>query len=172
MEQDKILMVDDERRLQQYEVVKDTARDEIQSMVKQQADHLEPVEKEEIASLGDEFKQKAISEIRSTDAELKRARVVARFSQIVDYLFYVIYGLITLQIIFDLFGARKSNGFRNFIDLMSSPWLAPFKNLFPDPSAGRFQIRFSYIAALLIYILLHVAINGLFHMIAHRKSAV
>ncbi|MGE0884119.1 MAG: YggT family protein [Blastocatellales bacterium] len=172
MEQDKTLMLDDERRLEQYESVKDSARSEIQSRVKQQADHLEPGEKAEVASLGDEFKQKAISEIRSTDSELKRARVVARFSQVTDYLFYLIYGLITLQIIFDLFGARRSNGFRNFIDVISSPWLAPFKNLFPDPAAGRFQIRFSYIAALLIYVLLHAAINGLFRMIAHRKPAV
>lgn len=172
MAEDKNLAVEDERRFEQYEAVKDVARDEIRQQVRQQADRSKPEEQAQIANLGDEYKQKAISEVRNTEVEVKRAGALARTSQVIDYLFYVIYGLISLQIIFDLFGARRSNGFRNFIDAISSVWLAPFKNLFPDPTSGRFQIRFSYIAALLVYILLHLAVNGLLRMMAHRKTAI
>jgi len=172
MEYDKTLRVDEERRLEQYEDIKDTARNEVRSKVKHQADNFNANDQAEVSALGKEFKERAIGEVRATDAEVGRARTVARISQVIDYLFYVIYGLISLQIIFDLFGARRSNGFRNLIDTLSSIWLAPFNNLFPDPAAGQFRIRFSYIAALLIYILLHAAINGLFRVIAHRKSEI
>jgi uncharacterized protein YggT (Ycf19 family) len=165
-------MVDDERRFEQYESAKDAARSEIQDQVKWQADQLNSNERAQVANIGQEFKQDAISEVHNTDREVKRGRSTARISQIIDYLFYIVYGLISLQIIFDLFGARRNNGFRNFIDALSSPFLAPFQNLFPDPATGRFQFRFSYIAALLIYILLHLAVNGLLRMIAHRKTAI
>jgi uncharacterized protein YggT (Ycf19 family) len=172
MAQDRTLRIEDERRLEQYETVKGTARDEIQARVRQQTNQLNAAEQAELSAMGSEFKQNAISEVRDTEVEIRRASTAARFSQVIDYLFYVIYGLISLEIVFDLLGARKTNGFRNLIDALSSPFLAPFKNLFPDPAAGRFQIRFSYIAALVIYLLLHLAINGLLRMIAHRKSEI
>src|SRR5689334_8791498 len=138
MAQDKNLIVEDERRLEQYEAVKDAARDKIQRQVRQQVDRPNPEEQTQVATLGDDYKRKAISEVRDTEAEVQRASTVARVSQIIDYLFYLVYGLISLRIILDLFGARRSNGFRNFIDAISSIWLAPFKNLFPDPASGRF----------------------------------
>jgi uncharacterized protein YggT (Ycf19 family) len=172
MAKDKRLLAEEERRLEQYESVKDMARNEIQQQVREQTDRLNDTERSEVAALGDEFKHKAISEVRTTDEEVKRARGVARFSQVIDYLFYLIYGLLSVRIIFDLFGARRGQGFRNLIDVLSGPFLAPFRNLFPDPSSGRFQIRFSFVAALVIYILLHLAIKGLLRLIAHRKTAV
>jgi uncharacterized protein YggT (Ycf19 family) len=172
MAQDKTLLAEDERRLEQYETVKDTARDEIKQRVQQQVNRTDPEEQAEVSALGEDYKRKAISEVRDTEAEVNRASTLARVSQVIDYLFYLIYGLISLQIIFDLFGARRSNGFRTFIDAISSIWLAPFKNLFPDPASGRFQIRFSYIAALFIYLLLHLAITGLLRVLAHRKTAI
>jgi len=172
MAQDKTLMVDEERRFEQYESAKDAARSEIREQVNWQAEQFNNEERAQAADLGKEFKREALSEVRNTDVEVKRARTTARFSQVIDYLFYVVYGLITLQIIFDLFGARRNNGFRNLIDTLSSPFLAPFRNLFPDPASGQFQFRFSYVAALLIYILLHLAVNGLLRVVAHRKTAI
>ncbi|HMZ22214.1 MAG TPA: YggT family protein, partial [Blastocatellia bacterium] len=126
----------------------------------------------QVEEIGSDFRQQALDEVRTTDTEVKRARTAARISQVIDYLFYIVYGLITLEIIFDLFGARRTNGFRNLIDTLSSPFLTPFRNLFADPAAGHFQIRFSYIAALVVYVLLHLAVNGLLRMFAHRKTAI
>jgi uncharacterized protein YggT (Ycf19 family) len=172
MAQDRALRFEDERRLEQYEAVKGTARDEIQARVRQQADQLNAAEQSEVAALGNEFKRGAIAEVRDTEVGVRRAGAAARVSQVIDYLFYLIYGLISLEIMFDLLGARRTNGFRNLIDALSSPFLAPFNNLFPDPTSGRFQFRFSFIAALVIYLLLHLAINGLLRMIAHRKTEI
>lgn len=166
------LLIDDRRRVEQYETVKESARGEIGAQVKQQADDLSTAERNEAAALGKELKQKALSEVRETGQELERVRLAARVSQVVDYVFYLIYGLISLQIIFDLFGARRGNGIRDFVEFVSAPFLTPFKNLFYDPAAGIFGIRFSYLAALAIYALLHLAVNGLLRMIAQRKTAI
>jgi uncharacterized protein YggT (Ycf19 family) len=165
-------MVDEERRVKQYENVKGAARNEIQAEVRDQANRLDPPERSEVEALGNDLKQGAISEVRETKTEVQRGRGAARISQVIDYLFYLIYGIISLEIIFDLFGASRSNGIRNFVDTISWPLLEPFRNLFPDPAVGRFHFRFSYIAALVVYVLLHLAVNGLLRMIAHRKTAV
>ncbi|MEK7833934.1 MAG: hypothetical protein AAB401_22795 [Acidobacteriota bacterium] len=172
MAQTNTFLIDDRRRVQQYEAVKESARDEIEAQVKQQADDLTAAERNEATALGKELKQKALSEVRQTGQEVERVRLAARVSQVVDYVFYLIYGLISLQIAFDLFGARRGNGIREFVEFVSGPFLTPFKNLFFDPTAGMFRIRFSYLAALAIYILLHLAVNGLLRMIAQCKTAI
>ena len=172
MAQENVLYVDDRRRAEQYESVKESASTKVEEQVRRQADELSPAEQHEAEALGSEFKRKSLTEVRETQAEVERGRTVARISQFVDYVFYIIYGLISLQIIFDLFGARHGNGIRNFIETVSAPFLAPFNNLFFDPSAGVFRLRFSYIAALVVYILLHMAINGILRMIAQRKTEI
>lgn len=171
MAQSNTLLIDDRRRVEQYETVKESARSEIEAEVTQQAD-LTAAEQNEAAAIGRDFKHKALAEVRETDQEVARGRVAARVSQIVDYVFYLVYGLIGLQIVFDLFGARRGNGIRDFVEFVSAPFLAPFKNLFSDPSAGSFRLRFSYLAALVVYILLHVAVNGLLRVIAQRKTEI
>jgi hypothetical protein len=42
----------------------------------------------------------------------------------------------------------------------------------PDPASGRFQLRLSYLIALVVYLLLHLAINGLLRLLAHKKTAL
>jgi hypothetical protein len=44
------------------------------------------------------MKQQAISEISRAESELGRAKSAARISQVVDYVFYLIYGVIGLEI--------------------------------------------------------------------------
>ena len=83
-----------------------------------------------------------------------------------------LYGIIALEIILELIGARESNGFKNFVDTIASPFLAPFRGLVADPSSGAMQLRLSYIVALAVYLLVHLAINGLLRLFAHRKTAV
>jgi uncharacterized protein YggT (Ycf19 family) len=97
---------------------------------------------------------------------------VSHISQVVDYLFYLIYGLISLQISLDLLGARRGNGFRDFIESVCAPLLAPFKGLMPSVGSGGFQFRLSYVFALVAYLLLHMAINGLLRIMASRKTAI
>jgi hypothetical protein len=48
---------------------------------------------------------------------------------------------------------------------VSGPFLYPFRQLFPDPSAGSFHFHFSYIAALVIYLLLHWTIKRVIRLV-------
>jgi hypothetical protein len=50
--------------------------------------------------------------------------------------------------------------------------LAPFNNLMPSIGRGSFQLRLSYVFALIVYVLLHAAINGLLRLLAHRKTVI
>jgi hypothetical protein len=166
------LAVDEARKLGQLEDVKNQARGEVSSEVASQLN--EPMRGEEAraAAIAGSMKEKAYQEVVDTDVELERTRGLARVSQFVDYAFYIVYGLIGLEIILELLGARESAGFKKFVDTLSAPILAPFNGLMPDPTRGPFRLMLSYIMALVVYILLHLAVNGLLRMFAHRKVAV
>jgi uncharacterized protein YggT (Ycf19 family) len=170
--QDHKLAAEESRRISQYEAAKETARSEAQSEIERHASRLDTEERAEVAEVGERLRRRSVDEISETDTEVERARVVARISQVIDYVFYLIYGIISLEVLLDLLGARRGNGFRELIDTLSAPLLVPFKSLVPDPSLGRSNFRLSYLFALFAYFLLHLAITGLLRLLAHRKTAV
>jgi uncharacterized protein YggT (Ycf19 family) len=69
-------------------------------------------------------------------------------------------------------GANRSAGFYRFVNAVTRPVLAPFRGLVDDPAAAQMRFRLSYIVAIIAYIILHLAINGLLRMIAHRRTSV
>lgn len=168
---DEKLAVDEAERIARHEAVKNSVRSDVQEEIVNQAE-LQPTYQRQAAEVGQRMKQKAFQEIASTDAEVERARGVARVSQVVDYIFYVIYGIIGLEIFLELLGARDSSGFKSFIDTLSAPLLAPFRSIVIEPSFGRIQFKLSFLVALIVYLLLHLAINGILRMLAHRKVEV
>jgi len=170
--EDEQLAVDESERLSEHEAIKKDARSGVRAEIARNADQLDSSDKAHAAGIGEHLKKKAMSEVVETEAELERSKGAARISQVIDYIFYLIYGLIGLEIILDLLGARESNAFNRFIEHLSSPLLAPFRGLMSDPATGRFQLKLSYIFALIVYILLHLAINGLLRLVAHRKVAI
>jgi uncharacterized protein YggT (Ycf19 family) len=172
MEMDENLAVDEAEKLARHEAVKQEVNREVQSEIAQEADQFTRPEQARVANVGRQMRSKAIDEVASTENELDRARGVARLSQVIDYIFYLIYGIITLEIILELFGARDANAFKRFVDALSAPFLAPFKSLLVDPAAGRFQLRLSYFVALVVYILIHMAINGMLRLFVHKKTSV
>lgn len=88
----------------------------------------------------------------------------------VDYLFFLLYGMIGLQIILEMAGARDSSGFKQFLNKVTYPFLNPFVGLFPDPMfRDRYRFRVSYAVALSIYLLLHLAVLGLFRLFDKHK---
>ena len=72
----------------------------------------------------------------------------------------------------DLLGASNSSGFKSFLNVITTPLLMPFNRLMPNPSVGHFTLMISYIAALVVYVLLHLAINGLLRLLVHKKTTV
>ncbi|MEK6324189.1 MAG: hypothetical protein AABN33_21330 [Acidobacteriota bacterium] len=106
-------------------------RRETQEEISQHAQQSDEQHYAETAAIGAHLKEKAIREVVRTEAAIDRGRAAARVSQVVDYVFYVIYALIGLEILLELLGARETNAFKNFIDALTAPLLLPFNRLMP-----------------------------------------
>ena len=172
MLEDEKLAIDESERAARHQALKGEVRRGMQEKIAEEAKVDDQHHRSETAAIGEHLREKAIGEVVRTEAEIDRGRAAARVSQVVDYVFYLIYALIGLEIILELLGARETNTFKNFIDALTGPLLMPFRTLMPDLANGRFQLKISYLVALFVYILLHMAINGLLRMLAHRKTTV
>ena len=172
MKEEEKLAADEARRIAQHESVKGEVREKVHAEIARQTDERSPADQENVEVLAGSLKRKAVQEVAATEAELDQGQAVARASQIVDYLFYIVYGIIGLEIVLDAIGARQSAGFKQFIDAIATPFLAPFRGLMPTPGVGSFRFMLSYIVALVVYILLHTAVNGLLRLFVHRKTVV
>lgn len=170
--EDEKLAIDEARRLANHEAVKSEVSQEVQAAVQREAGNIDEGEQARIAAVGSNLRHKAVADVAKVEHEVERSRTAARVSQVIDYFFYLIYGIIGMEIVLELLGARDSSGFKTFIDTLSAPLLAPFKSLLVDPTSGRFQLRLSFVVALVVYLLIHLAINGLLRMLAHRKVAI
>lgn len=171
MLEDEKLAIDESERAARHQAIKGEVRREMQGEISRQTRQDEG-HQAEAAAIGEHFREKAINEVVGVEAEIDRGRAAARVSQVVDYVFYLIYALISLEILLELLGARETNAFKNLIDALTAPLLLPFNTLMPDLARGRFQLRISYLFALVVYILVHLAINGLLRLFAHRKTAI
>ncbi len=172
MRDEEKLAADEARRIAQHESVKSEVREKVHAEISRKTDARSPADRADAEALAESLKRKAVREVAATESELARGQAAARASQVVDYLFFLVYGVIGLEIVLDAIGARQSAGFKQFIDALATPFLAPFKGLMPTPGVGSFHLMLSYIVALVVYVLLHMAVNGLFRLIVHRKTAV
>lgn len=169
---DNKLAAEEARRANQHDLVKSQVEGEVHAEI---AERAAPVQGEaaEVDRVADEFRGKAVDEVVQTEREVERARGAARVSQIVDYIFFVIYGLLGLRFLLALLAARSSAGFVRFIVAVTNPFYAPFKGIVASPTTdGGHTLMLPLVIAIIVYILLHLAINGLLRMIAHRKTAV
>ena len=166
------VLLNEERRLASHQEVKASIDEDVNARIKSESAHVEPEESSELAGVARDLKHKSVLEAADTERELGHGRTAARVSQVVDYVFYLIYGVITLQFILKLMGARSGNGFAQFVATVSHPLLAPFERIVGTPSVGSIQLQLSYLFALIVYVLVHLAINGMFRLVATRKVEV
>ncbi len=166
------VLLDEARRQAAHQEVKSAIDDGVKTQIKSESVRVEPEESAELAGVAAELKHKSALETVETGRELERGRMAARVSQLGDYLFYLIYGLISLQFMLRLLGARPGNGFVRFISGVTLPLLAPFERILPTLSDGVNRVELSYLLALVVFILLHLAINGAFRLSAHRKVTI
>ena len=171
MDPDKVA-ADESRRIAQHERIKGKLEEDVHARIEREAAQTAPSEQAEVKAVASHLKHKATAEVAETETELQRARHTLRISQIVDYAFYLAYGLIGLEIALELLGARQGNAFKRFLDTATWPLLAPFRGLMPDPSMGSFQLMLSYVVALVVYLLLHRALIALMRIFAERKAAL
>jgi uncharacterized protein YggT (Ycf19 family) len=172
-------MVDDKlereeaQRAANYEAIKSNVKADVGGEISAEAARPAPSQAARIEDVADGMRRTAVDEVVQTDREVHRARGVARISQIIDYLFFIVYGLLTVRLLLELFAARESAGFFQFIKNVTDPLYSPFRGLVPSPSTAEgFTLALPIVVAIVVYMLLHLAINGLLRIFAHRKTEV
>ena len=172
MEDDK-LALEEARRAQQHGSVKSQVEGEVQAEIAEHAAEAPPREDARVQQVAGEFRAKAVDEVVQSEREVERARGVARISQIVDYIFFVLYALLGLRFLLALLAARSSAGFVQFIVAVTDPFYRPFRGIVASPATGAgHTLMLPLVIAIIVYLLLHLGINGLLRIIAHRKTAV
>src|SRR3989440_10490367 len=172
MSDDKLAM-EEARRAGQHGAVKSQVEGEVQAEIAESATAAPPAEGQKINQVASEFRAKAVNEVVDTEREVQRARGVARVSQVVDYIFYVIYALLGLRFLLALLAARSGAGFVRFIVAVTNPFYQPFRGIVASPSTdGGHTLMLPLVIAFIVYLLLHLGINGLLRIIAHRKTAI
>ena len=165
------IAIDEEQRIREHESVKDEVRRKVHSEIAGQVNTTHEDRAREAAA-ADALKERAVAEVTGTEREIALGRKVARGSQVLDYVFYLIYGIVGVATVLEAIAARESAGFKQFIDALAWPLVAPFRGIMNDPAVGSARFMLSYVVALGAYLLLHLAINGLLRIFAQRKTAI
>jgi uncharacterized membrane protein len=171
---DEKLALDEARRASQHEAVKNEVEGQVQSEISQRAAERRPTgETEKIEHVASDFRSRAVDEVVDTEREVHRSRGLARVSQVVDYIFYVIYALLGMRFLLALMAARSSAGFVQFIVTVSNPFYAPFRGIVASPSTDQgHTLLLPVVVAIISYVLLHLLLNALLRMLAHRKTQI
>jgi uncharacterized protein YggT (Ycf19 family) len=171
---DNKLAADEARRSVQHESVKAQVEGDVNAEIAEQASQGPPPgEARRIEHVAGQFRAKAVDEVVDTEREVERSRGLARISQIVDYIFFLIYALLGLRFLLALLAARSTAGFVQFIVTVTNPFYAPFRGIVASPRTEEgHTLLLPIVIAIVAYVLLHLAINGLLRMLAHRKTAI
>jgi hypothetical protein len=171
---DDKLAADEARRSVQHETVKAQVEGEVQAEIADRASAGPAAgEAQKIDDVAGSFRSKAVNEVVDTEREVERGRGAARVSQIVDYIFYVIYALLGMRFLLALLAARSSAGFVKFIVAVTNPFYAPFDRIVASPHTNQgHTLLLPIVVAIIAYVLLHLALNGLLRMLAHRKTQI
>ena len=172
--EDNKLAAEEARRATQHESVKAQVEGDVNAEIAGQASQSPPPqEAKRIANVASDFRAKAVDEVVDTDREVGRARGLARVSQVVDYIFYLIYALLGMRFLLALLAARSTAGFVQFIVTVTNPFYAPFRGIVASPRTDQgHTLLLPIVVAIIAYVLLHLAINGLLRLLAHRKTAI
>lgn len=172
MNDDK-LAVEEARRAGQHGSVKAQVEGEVQAEIAEQAARTAAPDEARVEQVAQNFKAKAVDEVVDHEREVERARGMARVSQIVDYIFYLIYALLGLRFLLALLAARSGAGFVRFVVAVTDPLYEPFRGIVASPRTdGGHTVMMPLVIAIIAYVLLHLGINGLLRLIAHRKTAI
>lgn len=170
---DDKLEIDELERAANYESIKSGVKAEVGGEIAAEAQVPTRGEAQRIDNIAGHMREKAVDEVIETEREVERGRALARVSQVVDYIFFLIYGLLAIRLVLALMAARSEAGFVQFIRAISDPFYAPFKGIVASPTTPEgYTLALPIVVALIVYILLHMAINGLLRMFVHRKTEV
>ena len=94
---DNKLAQNEAQRAANYETIKTDVQAEVGGEIAAEAQRPTATEANRIDNIAGGMRQKAVAEVADTEREVERGRFFARVSQIVDYIFFVIYGLLAIR---------------------------------------------------------------------------
>ena len=118
-------------------------------------------------------RDRAVREVIATERDVQRQHAMARVSQVVDYLFFVVYLLLFTRLVLVLLAANPASGFVQWVDTISSPLFAPFNGILPNVALGNGHVlSIPIVVGIVAYAIGHAVISGLLRMVAHRRVAI
>ena len=170
---DPTVGTDQARQAAQHDAVKSTVQTRVNAEIRDEAAHADPGDQARVAEVAGRLRDTAIDETVKSERAVGRGRVAARGSQFLDYAFSVVYALLGIRLALALIAAQSSNGFVQFIRAVTDPLYAPFRGIVPSPSVeGGYTLVWPIVIAIVVYAILHAAINGLLRMVASRKTTI
>jgi uncharacterized protein YggT (Ycf19 family) len=115
--------------------------------------------------------RRAVAEQAALESRERRNYAVARSMQAVDYLFYLLYGLLGIRFLLALLGASEQAGFVQFVNGITQPFYGPFSGIVTRPAVNGGVLDFPLLIAVLAYVLLHMAVRGLLRLLMSRRAA-
>jgi uncharacterized protein YggT (Ycf19 family) len=170
---DTTVAKDDARQATQHEAVKSQVEGHVNAEIAGEAAVASPEGQARVVEVAAQLRDKAVDETVKGERAVERGRVAARGSQFLDYAFYVVYSLLGIRLVLALIAANSSNGFVKLVRAVTDPFYAPFRGIVPSPSAeGGYTLVVPILIALVVYALVHAAINGMLRMVAQRKTTI
>ena len=170
---DNKVAVDEARRAAQHASVKTQIESNVNAEIKGQAQTATPEQSERVGQVAAELRGRALDETVGSEHAVARSRGAARTSQFIDYAFYLIYALLTIRLVLALIAARSTSGFVQFINGVTYPLYVPFRGIVASPATEEgFTLALPVVIAIGVYMLLHVGVNGLLRLAAHRKTTI
>lgn len=163
---------DEARRVAQHASVKTQIEGNVNAEIRGQARTASAGQAERVVQVAEDFRGRALDETVASERAVARSRNAARISQYVDYGFYVLYSLLAIRLVLALIGARSSSGFVQFIHGITYPFYVPFRGIVASPSAEGFTLALPVGIAILVYMLVHKAVNGMLKLAAHCKVTI
>ncbi|MDQ3334642.1 MAG: YggT family protein [Myxococcota bacterium] len=167
------MATDEARRADQHDSIKSEVVDEVNNEIAERATgQPSPNEARRIEHAAGAIREHAVDEVIDSERAAQRSRGLARFSQFVDYAFFLVYALLAVRFFLAIVGAQPNAGFVRFVAAISDPLYAPFRNIVESPAAGSGHVLIPAIIAMLAYGVLHLAINRALRMVITRKTEI
>lgn len=106
--------------------------------------------------------------------EQRQHQLLARVSQIISFLFGIVYTGLLLRLALALMAARSSAPFVQFIRSITDPLYAPFRGIVDSPAIaeGGHTLALPIVVAIVVYALVHFGIRSFLRMLVERQTEI
>ncbi len=164
---------DEDRLVEQRRSTKAVIESDLNAEIAQRAERDAHQDVDRLEGMAEEVKDKAVAEVRDAAHIEQRRKNLARFVQIVDFLFYVVYALLGTRLLLGMMAANSESGFVQLIRSLTDPFYAMFRGVVASPTVeGGYTFALPILVAIGAYMLLHWGIRSLARLAAYRSSEI